>query len=267
MPNQPPTPLRIAVVQCRILWNDISGNCQQIELYVQQLQGQADLIIFPETITTGFSAEAAQRADSQKGEVYTFLQKIASEYQVALAGSYLTEWDEGKVYNMFFLFDQEGKAQLQPKRHLFAPGGERAFVSPAMERTIFSFRGWRILPVICYDMRFPVWCRNMQNEYDLMICVANWPRPRRRVFSTLLRARAMENLCYTIGVNRVGADPQGLFYTGDSAVLNARGETLAEAKESQEEILLATLDYTPLSELRHKFPVWEDADSFTLHLN
>ena len=239
MPNQPPTPLRIAVVQCRILWNDISGNCQQIELYVQQLQGQADLIIFPETITTGFSAEAAQRADSQKGEVYTFLQKIASEYQVALAGSYLTEWDEGKVYNMFFLFDQEGKAQLQPKRHLFAPGGERAFVSPAMERTIFSFRGWRILPVICYDMRFPVWCRNRKNE----------------------------NLCYTIGVNRVGADPQGLFYTGDSAVLNARGETLAEAKESQEEILLATLDYTPLSELRHKFPVWEDADSFTLHLN
>ena len=100
-----------------------------------------------------------------------------------------------------------------------------------------------------------------------MICVANWPRPRRRVFSTLLRARAMENLCYTIGVNRVGEDPQGLVYTGDSAVLNARGETLAEAKASQEAILLTSLDYTPLSGLRHRFPVWEDADSFTLHLN
>ena len=136
-----------------------------------------------------------------------------------------------------------------------------------MERTIFTFHGWRILPVICYDMRFPVWCRNRQNEYDLMICVANWPRPRRRVFSTLLRARAMENLCYTIGVNRVGEDPQGLVYTGDSAVLNARGETLAEAKASQEAILLTSLDYTPLSGLRHRFPVWEDADSFTLHLN
>ena len=131
-------------------------------------------------------------------------------------------------------------------------------------RQIFPYRGWRILPVICYDLRFPVWCRNVANEYDILVAVANWPRPRREVFRTLLRARAMENLSYAIGVNRVGEDPQGLLYVGDSAILNARGQVLAEAQTEEEEVLIATLDYAPLADLRHKFPVWADADTFDL---
>ena len=170
------------------------------------------------------------------------------------------------MHNLFFLFEPDGRVQLQAKRHLFAPGGEKEFVSPARSRSIFTFRGWRILPVICYDMRFPVWCRNVSNEYDILIAVANWPRPRREVFRTLLRARAMENLSYAIGVNRVGEDPQHLVYTGDSAIVNARGIPLSEAQEGAEEVISATLDYESLRDLREKFPVWADADAFTLHL-
>lgn len=261
----PYSPLRVAAVQCSIAWNDVSANLKRIEQIVAQYASEADLLVFPETITTGFSAEAAGLADEPYGQVYQRLISLAKTYQVALAGSYLSQVGE-IIQNLFFLIEADGSVQTQAKRHLFAPGGEKEFVSPAEERRLFSFRGWRILPVICYDLRFPVWCRNVSNEYDLLIAVANWPRPRREVFRTLLRARAMENLAYVLGVNRVGEDPTGLVYVGDSVVLNARGQALAEASTEGEEVLLAELDYTPLADLRRKFPVWEDADSFSLHL-
>lgn len=260
-----PEPLRVSAVQCSIAWNDVATNLEYIERIVQTHAIGADLIIFPETITTGFSSEAALLADAQQGEVYHFLLELAKKYEVALSGSYLSRVGE-EVHNLFFLFEPDGRVQLQAKRHLFAPGGEKEFVSPARSRSIFTFRGWRILPVICYDMRFPVWCRNVSNEYDILIAVANWPRPRREVFRTLLRARAMENLSYAIGVNRVGEDPQHLVYTGDSAIVNARGIPLSEAQEGAEEVISATLDYESLRDLREKFPVWADADAFTLHL-
>lgn len=265
MSSSIPAPISVCAIQCEILWNDVSGNLKRIESFLAQYASGHDLVIFPETITTGFSAEAAQLADSERGEVYQSLLALASRYGVALAGSYLSQVG-GEVQNRFFLIEPDGKVQLQAKRHLFAPGGEKTFVSPATERQIFSFRGWRILPMICYDLRFPVWCRNVQNEYDLLIVVANWPRPRREVFRTLLRARAMENLTYAIGVNRVGQDPQGLIYVGDSVILNARGQALAEAETEGEAVLSAELDYAPLDDLRRKFPVWADADSFTLDL-
>lgn len=260
-----PTLLRVAAVQCAIHWNDVATNLELIESQVARYASEADLIIFPETITTGFSAEAAKLADEPYGMVYQRLLSLAKIYQVALAGSFLGQVED-TVQNRFFLIEADGTVQLQGKRHLFAPGGEKEFVSPAPERQIFTFRGWRILPIICYDLRFPVWCRNVSNEYDLLIAVANWPRPRREVFRTLLRARAMENLAYVIGVNRVGEDPAGLIYVGDSVVLNARGQALAEATTEGEEVLLAELDYAPLADLRRKFPVWQDADSFELKL-
>lgn len=263
--SQPLAPLRVGAVQCAIHWNDVPKNRKLIESFVARYAPEVDLLVFPETITTGFSAEAAQLADPERGSVYQHLLSLAERYGIALAGSYLSHVGE-EVQNLFFLVESDGRIQLQAKRHLFAPGGEKEFVSPATERQIFTYRGWRILPVICYDLRFPVWCRNVANEYDLLIAVANWPRPRREVFRTLLRARAMENLAYVIGVNRVGEDPEGLSYVGDSVILNARGQALAEAQTEGEEVLLAELDYTPLSDLRRKFPVWADADGFTLEL-
>ena len=258
-----PAPLRVGAVQCEIHWNDVSANLELIESFVAKYASEVDLLIFPETITTGFSSEAAKLADEERGMTYQHLLSLAEQHQVAIMGSYLSRVGE-QIQNLIFLIEPDGRVQRQAKRHLFAPGGEKDFVSPATERQIFSYRGWRILPVICYDLRFPVWCRNVANEYDILIAVANWPRPRREVFRTLLRARAMENLSYAIGVNRVGEDPQGLVYVGDSAILNARGRALAEAQTEGEEVLVATLDYAPLADLRRKFPVWEDADTFEL---
>ena len=258
-----PAPLRVGAVQCEIHWNDVSANLELIESFVAKYASKVDLLIFPETITTGFSSEAAKLADEERGTTYQHLLSLAEQYQVSIMGSYLSRVGE-QIQNLIFLIEPDGRVQRQAKRHLFAPGGEKDFVSPATERQIFSYRGWRILPVICYDLRFPVWCRNVANEYDILIAVANWPRPRREVFRTLLRARAMENLSYAIGVNRVGEDPHGLVYVGDSAILNARGQALAEAQTEGEEVLIATLDYAPLADLRHKFPVWADADTFDL---
>lgn len=258
-----PAPLRVGAVQCEIHWNDVSANLELIESFVAKYASEVDLLIFPETITTGFSSEAAKLADEERGTTYQLLLSLAEQYQVSIMGSYLSRVGE-QIQNLIFLIEPDGRVQRQAKRHLFAPGGEKDFVSPATERQIFSYRGWRILPVICYDLRFPVWCRNVANEYDILIAVANWPRPRREVFRTLLRARAMENLSYAIGVNRVGEDPQGLVYVGDSAILNARGQAFAEAQTEGEEVLIATLDYAPLADLRRKFPVWADADTFDL---
>ena len=258
-----PAPLRVGAVQCEIHWNDVSANLELIESFVAKYASEVDLLIFPETITTGFSSEAAKLADEERGTTYQHLLSLAEQYQVSIMGSYLSRVGE-QIQNLIFLIEPDGRVQRQAKRHLFAPGGEKDFVSPAIERQIFSYRGWRILPVICYDLRFPVWCRNVVNEYDILIAVANWPRPRREVFRTLLRARAMENLSYAIGVNRVGEDPQGLVYVGDSAILNARGQVLAEAQTEGEEVLIATLDYAPLADLPRKFPVWADADTFDL---
>ena len=265
MTHQPPAPLRVSAVQCRIHWNDVTANLLLIEQLVREHAATSDLIVFPETITTGFSSEAAKLADQEQGEVYQYLQQLSAKYKVALAGSYLSILADN-IHNVFFLIEPSGRVQLQPKRHLFAPGGEKEFVHPATDRTIFTLYSWRILPIICYDLRFPVWCRNVSNEYDLIIAVANWPRPRRDVFRTLLRARAMENLCYVVGVNRIGEDGNRLIYSGDSAIIDPRGKILLEAQEETEEVITTTLDYTPLQELRRKFPVWADADSFLLQI-
>lgn len=265
MISNPPSPLRVSAVQCSIHWNNVSANIQLIEQFVRDYAATSDLIVFPETITTGFSREAAQLADKEQGNVYQSLRKISHKYNVALAGSYLSSL-AGSIHNVFFLIEPNGQVQLQPKRHLFAPGGEKEFVHPATSRSIFTLYGWRILPIICYDLRFPVWCRNVSNEYDLIIAVANWPRPRREVFRTLLRARAMENLSYVVGVNRIGEDGHHLVYSGDSILIDPRGKTLAEAREETEEVITTTLDYIPLQELRSKFPVWADADSFLLQI-
>lgn len=256
--------LRIGIVQCSIVSNDIASNLVYVAQTVESYASQADLLVFPETITTGFTADASDYADAwESGAVYSRLKSLAVEYGVAIAGSYLVQ-DAHERFNRFFIFDEDGRVQWQDKRHLFSLGGEPNMVRPAKERRILSYRGWTILPTICYDLRFPVWCRNVGNEYDILVCVANWPKARREVWQTLLRARAMENLSYCIGVNRIGEDASGLIYTGDSALIDPRGRVLAFCPEGAEAVALYEIEYTPLADLRTKFPVWQDADTFTL---
>lgn len=258
--------LRLALVQCEIESNDVEKNLTFVSNTVSANASLADMVIFPETITTGFSPDASQYADEwEHGRVYQTLRQLAQEHQTAICASYLVG-DGNLRVNRFVLFDESGSVQWQDKRHLFSFGGEPDMVSATEERRILTYRGWRILPIICYDLRFPVWCRNVQNEYDVLICLANWPKPRREVWSTLLRARAMENLAYSIGVNRVGVDTSGLVYTGDSALFDSRGRLVATCSEGASEVALVELEYGPLLDLRQKFPVWQDADAFTLHI-
>ncbi|MDO4692385.1 MAG: nitrilase-related carbon-nitrogen hydrolase [Porphyromonadaceae bacterium] len=257
--------LRVALVQCEIASNDVEKNLAFVRETVSAHASSADMVIFPETITTGFSSDASQYADQWEcGRVYQTLRQLAQEYQTAICASYLVRDGELRA-NRFVLFDEFGSVQWQDKRHLFSFGGEPDMVSATEERRILTYRGWRILPIICYDLRFPVWCRNVQNEYDVLICLANWPKPRRDVWSTLLKARAMENLTYSIGVNRVGVDASGLVYTGDSALFDSRGRLVTACAEGCSQVAVAELEYAPLVELRQKFPVWQDADPFTLH--
>lgn len=258
--------LKVALVQCAIESNAPQTNLRTLESEVVRWANEADLIVFPETITTGFSKDATDFADEwSSGEVFTKLKDLAQRHDVAICGSYLTKVG-AEAFNRIFLFAPDGTVQWQDKRHLFSLGGEPKMISATDERKLFSLNGWRILPIVCYDLRFPVWCRCVDCEYDLIICVANWPEARREVWTTLLRARAMENLAYVIGVNRIGTDTMGLSYTGDSIAVNPRGQTIASCPSRQTSVVIAPLEYEPLSELRAKFPVWRDADSFTLHL-
>lgn len=255
--------IRVALIQCEIIDLDVEANLLRIKKEMKSLQGRADLVVFPESITTGFSNQGVSVADEWAiGEVLSHLVSFSKSYGLAISGSYFVQ--EGELcYNRFFLIDQDF-VQYQDKRHLFSLGGEPDMVAPAKERKILSFRGWRILPVVCYDLRFPVWCRCLRNDYDMIICVANWPKGRRSVWSTLLKARAMENLSYVIGVNRVGRDAMGLDYLGDSAAIDPRGRELLVCEPGNEQTAVVELDYAPLAELREKFPVWKDADVFTL---
>ncbi|MDO4707777.1 MAG: nitrilase-related carbon-nitrogen hydrolase [Porphyromonadaceae bacterium] len=258
--------LRVALAQCDIVPCSPLENLKVVEDLVARYARQADLVVFPETITTGFAREATAFADSWgSGEVFVRLKALAQRHDVAICGSYLAK-TEGGASNRFFLFAPDGTAQWQDKRHLFSLGGEPEMISSSSERKVFELKGWRILPIVCYDLRFPVWCRCVDCEYDLIICVANWPKARRQVWTTLLKARAMENLAYVVGVNRIGTDPARLSYSGDSVALSPRGEVIAACTEDVAEVVIAPLEAEPLAELRAKFPVWRDADSFTLHL-
>lgn len=274
--------LSIAIAQCGIVWEDPEVNFSKIEKLAKEAKEKgAEVVIFPESMLTGFSMNIPDIAVSPTSVYIQSLETLAKKLGLALVLSifvrepyFADDKNEVQVqrkvfknecfYNRVFFITPEGDTFYQDKRHLFRPAGETHYVSSAASRKLFVYRGFKILLVACYDLRFPVWCRNRANEYDLLIDVANWPQARNDVWRTLLRARAMENLVYVCGVNRVGQDSEGLVYLGDSAIVDPKGRTLAEIAKNEEGIALATIEKAPLESLRKKFPVWIDADDFTL---
>ncbi|WP_052102446.1 nitrilase family protein [Porphyromonas gingivicanis] len=259
--------LKVALAQVDIVWEKPSENLEIIctRAFEAARQG-AEVIVFPEVMTTGFSMRLERVAEDLPSYSLARVREIAREANIAIVSSILIK-EEGKYYNRVYMITPQGEEYYQDKRHLFRMGGEAKCVSPATHRTIFSYKGWRILLIACYDLRFPVWCRNKSNEYDLLIDVANWPEPRRVVWSTLLRARAMENISYVCGVNRVGVDPEGFVYTGDSALIDSRGKELILCPSKEEILQVVTLEKAPLLRMREKFPAWMDIDPFTLDLS
>ena len=255
--------MHITLFQTDIAWEDKQENLRRVKLALEKLQGETDLLVLPETFATGFSMNTGKLAEPTNGPTLGLLQQYASKYGIALAGSHIVR-HEGEYRNRFFFLTPEGNATYYDKHHLFRMGNENNHFSPGKERPIIHFREFRILPQICYDLRFPVWSRNVGCEYDLLLYVACWPESRRHVWDTLLQARAIENQCYVCGVNRIGNDGNGIRYDGGSTVYSPQGKCLAAVPDAREGMSTVRLDIESLYDFRRKFPVWQDADKFKL---
>ena len=254
--------LNISVMQQPLAWMDGEANLRHFDGLLAGIAGR-DLIILPEMFTTGFAMEAAKNALPQ-GQVAEWLQQWAAASNALVGGSAAIGTPNGAV-NRFLLAEPSGQIHVYDKRHLFRMADEHRYYQAGRQRLVLEWRGWRIMPQVCYDLRFPVWSRNRQ-DYDLALYVANWPAPRARHWQTLLAARAIENQAYVAGCNRVGTDGNGHHYSGDSMILDPSGNVLAQGTPHQAECLEASLSLETLRQYRQAFPAWLDADDFSLNL-
>lgn len=258
--------LKIAAVQYDIKWLDKQVNLSSLGKIIAEYfenQKSIDLLLLPETFATGFCLNQQEIDEPEDGGlVLDWLKEIARDYQCVVAGSVLVS-HKGKKVNRFYWVWPDGTLAHYDKRHLFRMGNEQEFVLAGNERKIFEINGIKILPQVCYDLRFPVWCRNQQ-DYDLMVNVANWPAARRNIWDTLLKARAMENQAYVIGVNRVGDDGRATQHSGGTAIYDFTGQTIQAAEDNQQQVITAELDFTQLKKFKEAFPAFLDADKFEL---
>jgi omega-amidase len=263
--------LRISLVQPATLWHDAPGNREMFSALCASLQGQTDLVVLPETFTSGFTNQTLANAETMDGPTLVWMRGLANRLQAVVTGSVVMR-DGDKFFNRLLWVRPDGSVANYDKRHLFRMAGEHQRYAGGEQRLIVELQGWRVCPMVCYDLRFPVWIRNRFNntvpdrfDYDLLVFVANWPSPRRNPWRTLLRARAMENLCYVAGVNRVGTDGNDLHYSGDSAIIDQVGETVVELG-AQVQVVTSTLSANHLFAHRERFPAWMDADQFDIRI-
>lgn len=256
--------LTVVLVQPDIKWQSPAQNCDMYARLLDEHSASADVIVLPEMFATGFSMDNRQSAQTMDGETIVWMKQQAAQRDAAITGS-LAIIENGEYYNRMLWVEPDGKVQHYDKRHLFRMAGEHERYQSGQERVIVSFRGWDILLQVCYDLRFPVYSRN-RNDYDLALYVANWPAVRRYPWRTLLAARAIENLCYVAGVNRVGTDANELEYSGDSMLLDFKGEVLCDYMQGKVFCASNTLSKGDLLAFREQFPAYQDADDFSLKL-
>ena len=254
--------LKVATVQTNLIWQNATQNRILLLEKINRINKEVDLIILPEMFTTGFSMKPQRIAETMQGKTVKWMRKLASEKQVAIAGSIII-LEENNYYNRFLFVHPSGEINQYDKRHLFTLAGEHKVYVSGKEKLIVNYKGWKICPLVCYDLRFPVWARNIE-DYDVLIYVANWPKPRIKAWDTLLKARAIENMCYSIGVNRVGVDANNLEYSGHSAIYDCLGEKQTNIKQNQEEIAIVSLNKKEMNEVRSKLNFLADKDSFKL---
>jgi len=252
--------LKVCQVQADLQWEDVDANLQLLEGMLEELDQDIDLVILPETFSTGFTMEAEKYAEGEDGKAVHWLKKMAREKQCYITGSLIYKDIDELIYNRLLWVSPKGIEDYYDKRHLFRPGGEKENFSQGRERKIFQLGSFRILPQICYDIRFPVFSRN-RGDYDVMLYVANWPATRQPVWEILTRARAMENQSYLLGTNRVGTDGTGIPSTGGSCAINPIGGEILRM-EASPGIGTSVLDLEKLRKFRKKFPAWKDADDF-----
>ena len=251
--------LRTTIIQAPLVWENAEANRAYFTEQINALTDATHLIVLPEMFTTGFSMKPKPLAEKMDGASIQWMQHIAKKTDAAICGSLIIQ-ENDNYYNRFVFVRPNGTIETYDKRHLFTLANEQKEYTAGTERKIIHYRDWKICPMICYDLRFPVWSRNVE-EYDLLIYVANFPEKRAHAWSSLLVARAIENQCYTIGVNRIGTDGNNIPYSGDSVVLDYNGQALFEAK-NEAVTQTVRLDYLRKANFRDRFQFLEDRDQF-----
>ncbi|MFM6914055.1 MAG: amidohydrolase [Aquirufa sp.] len=255
------TNLRVSLVQTDLVWEDPAANCAALEEKLSDLAGKTDVIVLPEMFATGFSM-TPHGAEIGRGPVLQWMQIQANRLGALVVGS-LKVKQQNDFFNRLYAVHPDGTFTSYDKRHLFRMGGEHEFYQSGDQQVIVSYKGWNIALFVCYDLRFPVWSRNVGLAYDAAIYVANWPAPRANAWRTLLQARAIENLSYVVGVNRVGTDANNLSYAGDSLLVDFKGGLQLDL-QAEDQILTSEFSADDLAEFRAKFPAHLDADAFSL---
>ncbi len=264
--------MKVTLVQTHLYWEDRHKNLAHFDALLNSLKEETHLIVLPEMFTTGFSMNPERVAEHWNGESLMWLKEKAKQKNAVLTGSVAVE-ESGNYYNRLFWVRPDGNFETYDKKHLFRMAKEDAHYSSGNKKIITELEGWKICPLVCYDLRFPVWSRNhftktseksCEAEYDALIYVANWPEVRNYPWKQLLIARAIENQCYVIGVNRIGKDGNDFSHSGDSMVINPRGEIISKTKAHEESIETVELKMDYLTEFRKLFPVGLDADPFKL---
>ncbi len=258
--------LEVALVQTDLHWKSKVANLAMLEETIWEIEGQVDLIVLPEMFSTGFSMDAGELAEPMNLGACKWMKQVAAQTGATLTGSVIIRVGE-KFYNRLLWVSPDGAIQYYDKRHLFRMAKEDTVFSPGTRLPVFELKGWKICPQVCYDLRFPVWSRNRWKDggftYDMVFYIASWPDARVAAWDALLRARAIENLSYCIGVNRVGVDGNGITYSGHSGLYDFKGERLAFLEE-EKAVEIITLEAEKIDSFREKFPAWMDADDFAI---
>lgn len=261
--------LKVCIYPQEIVWNDKESNFLNLENALQRMYPSTDLMIIPETFSTGCpygdKESVRELAERNSGKTVERLKSLAAKYHVAIAGSYLADTG-GLLANRAFFIEPNGDDYFGDKRHLFSMAGEDKILSAGYKRLKVRYRGWNIAMVVCYDIRFPVWCRNVGNEYDLLIAVANWPKARVEAWKKLLMARAIENEAYVCGVDCKGKDVKDIEYDGTSLAIDFKGNDISVPDPDGGDLIYATLSLDKLNGFREKFPAYRDSDSFSIQL-
>lgn len=254
--------LKIIGIQADLVWENPEQNIAFFEEKIKTLANDIDLIVLPEMCTSGFTMDPEKVAENMHGFSVSWMQKIAKEKQTAICGSLVIS-ENRKFHNRFIFVHPSGEIKTYTKRHSFTLADEDKIYTSGNEKVIIAYKGWKICPLICYDLRFPVWARNTEN-YDLLICIANWPVARIKAWDILLKARAIENMTFVIGVNRTGKDPYNYEYSGNSLLVDYLGDTLSELKTNEVGIIKGTLIKTEQNNIRKKLGFLQNKDTFKI---
>jgi omega-amidase len=254
--------LKITLFQGYLFWEKTEKNLQNIGLRLNSIREKTDLIILPEMFNTGFTMNAEELAEPMGGKTMLWMHQIAQKYDCVVTGSLIIK-EKDKFYNRLIWMQPDGKCSYYDKRHLFALGKEHHTYTAGTKKLIVELKGWKICPMICYDLRFPVWMRNVNQDYDLLLIVANWPERRALHWRTLIPARAVENQSYVIGVNRVGHDGNEVYHSGDSTCIDPNGNVVYY-KRDEEDVYTFTINHEEVIKTRRTLPFLKDADDFNL---